>query len=554
MSDEINQPAGAGLDNEKLRFETFILDQIYDNVSFVDLDGIITYVNKAECEMMGCAKDDLIGKHISVYGDVSLEGEPGMSIFDQVLKKGSWRGEVYKFNKQGKKIYLDNRISLIYDDDGMPSGMVGISTDITENKNAEAKLKKKEGELRKQNRQLSILNEKLNLSNKRKTEINEELNRSMKKAEESDKQKSVFLANMSHEIRTPMNGILGFTNLLKNPGITDEKKKLYLKIIEQSGRRMLSLINDIVDISKIEAGLMEVTIEKTDINRLLKELTDFFRPEAENKNLAINLHAEHPDDPCIVETDSKKLEQIISNLIKNALKFTEEGRVDIGYAVENRKLKLFVSDTGCGIDKSDTENVFQRFWKGHESEKIIEEGTGLGLSITKSLADLLGGRIWLESEPGRGSVFYVSLPLSGMQQPGAGSGKEKDRCKRREAHGKKPEIMIAEDDHYSAEYLKMLLTPMADRILMASNGAEAVQLCKDNPGINIILMDIKMPVMDGLEATRQIRKFNNKVTIIAQTAFTLFTDHENAITAGCNDYITKPIKAQDLKDMITKLF
>ena len=554
MSDEINQPAGAGLDNEKLRFETFILDQIYDNVSFVDLDGIITYVNKAECEMMGCAKDDLIGKHVSVYGDVSLEGEPGMSIFDQVLKKGSWRGEVYKFNKQGKKIYLDNRISLIYDDDGMPSGMVGISTDITENKNAEAKLKKKEGELRKQNRQLSILNEKLNLSNKRKTEINEELNRSMKKAEESDKQKSVFLANMSHEIRTPMNGILGFTNLLKNPGITDEKKKLYLKIIEQSGRRMLSLINDIVDISKIEAGLMEVTIEKTDINRLLKELTDFFRPEAENKNLAINLHAEHPDDPCIVETDSKKLEQIISNLIKNALKFTEEGRVDIGYAVENRKLKLFVSDTGCGIDKSDTENVFQRFWKGHESEKIIEEGTGLGLSITKSLADLLGGRIWLESEPGRGSVFYVSLPLSGMQQPGAGSGKEKDRCKRREAHGKKPEIMIAEDDHYSAEYLKMLLTPMADRILMASNGAEAVQLCKDNPGINIILMDIKMPVMDGLEATRQIRKFNNKVTIIAQTAFTLFTDHENAITAGCNDYITKPIKAQDLKDMITKLF
>ena len=554
MSDEINQPAGAGLENEKLRFETFILDQIYDNVSFVDLDGIITYVNKAECEMMGCAKDDLIGKHISVYGDVSLEGEPGMSIFDQVLKKGSWRGEVYKFNKQGKKIYLDNRISLIYDDDGMPSGMVGISTDITENKNAEAKLKKKEGELRKQNRQLSILNEKLNLSNKRKTEINEELNRSMKKAEESDKQKSVFLANMSHEIRTPMNGILGFTNLLKNPGITDEKKKLYLKIIEQSGRRMLSLINDIVDISKIEAGLMEVTIEKTDINRLLKELTDFFRPEAENKNLAINLHAEHPDDPCIVETDSKKLEQIISNLIKNALKFTEEGRVDIGYAVENRKLELFVSDTGCGIDKSDTENVFQRFWKGHESEKIIEEGTGLGLSITKSLADLLGGRIWLESEPGRGSVFYVSLPLSGMQQPGAGSGKEKDRCKRREAHGKKPEIMIAEDDHYSAEYLKMLLTPMADRILMASNGAEAVQLCKDNPGINIILMDIKMPVMDGLEATRQIRKFNNKVTIIAQTAFTLFTDHENAITAGCNDYITKPIKAQDLKDMITKLF
>jgi len=554
MSDEINQPAGAGLDNEKLRFETFILDQIYDNVSFVDLDGIITYVNKAECEMMGCTKDDLIGKHVSVYGDVSLEGEPGMSIFDQVLKKGSWRGEVYKFNKQGKKIYLDNRISLIYDDDGMPSGMVGISTDITENKNAEAKLKKKEGELRKQNRQLSILNEKLNLSNKRKTEINEELNRSMKKAEESDKQKSVFLANMSHEIRTPMNGILGFTNLLKNPGITDEKKKLYLKIIEQSGRRMLSLINDIVDISKIEAGLMEVTIEKTDINRLLKELTDFFRPEAENKNLAINLHAEHPDDPCIVETDSKKLEQIISNLIKNALKFTEEGRVDIGYAVENRKLKLFVSDTGCGIDKSDTENVFQRFWKGHESEKIIEEGTGLGLSITKSLADLLGGRIWLESEPGRGSVFYVSLPLSGMQQPGAGSGKEKDRCKRREAHGKKPEIMIAEDDHYSAEYLKMLLTPMADRILMASNGAEAVQLCKDNPGINIILMDIKMPVMDGLEATRQIRKFNNKVTIIAQTAFTLFTDHENAITAGCNDYITKPIKAQDLKDMITKLF
>ncbi len=552
MSDEKNQPAGAGLEHEKLRFETLILDQIYDNVKVVDLNGIITYVNKAECEMMGCSREDLIGKHVSVYGDVSLEGEPGTSIFDHVLKKGSWRGEVYKFNKQGKKIYLDNRIRLIYEDDGKPSGMCGISTDITEKKNADEKLKKTEAELRQQNRQLSLLNEKLNLSNKRITEINEELNLSMRKAEESDKQKSVFLANMSHEIRTPMNGILGFTNLLKNPDLTDDKKKFYLRIIEQSGRRMLSLINDIVDISKIEAGLMEVTIDKTDVNGLLRELTDFFRPEAENKGLAFNLHAGTDDDLCIIETDRQKLEQVISNLIKNALKFTEEGQVDIGYTIENGVLHLFVSDTGPGVDKTDREKVFERFWKGRGGEIMIKEGTGLGLSISKSLAALLGGKIWLESEPGRGSVFYVSLPLSGMQQPEAVSSAEKDKSSRREGKGKKPGIIIAEDDHYSAEYLKMLLTPMAARVFMASNGAEAVELCKVNPGIDIILMDIKMPVMDGLEATRQIRKFNNKVTIIAQTAFTLYTDYENAIAAGCNDYISKPIKPQDLKDMITK--
>ncbi len=553
MSPEDNQDNTRNQDYDRLRFQSLILDQIYDNVTVVGMDGIIKYVNKAECEMMGCEKEDLIGRHISIYGDVPLDDDPGIPIFDHVLEKGSWRGEVFKYNRKGEKIYLDNRIGLIYSEVGEPVGMCGISTDITKRKNADKKLKKTEAKLRQQNEKLKLLNEKLKISNKRITDINEELNRSMKKAEESDMQKSVFLANMSHEIRTPMNGILGFTNLLKKPGLRSDKKDLYLRIIEQSGQRMLGLIDNIVDISKIEAGLAEVAVEKTDINLVLRELYEFFRPEVKSKGLAINLLAEPGDRSCIIETDRQKLEQIISNLIKNAIKFTDEGHVDVGYKVEAGYLKLFVSDTGPGIEEENHEKIFGRFQRVIRGEKSGDKGTGLGLAICRSLVTLLGGNIWLESEPGKGSTFYVSLPLSEKQgkeedtenMPEGRSGERNNRIK--------PRILVAEDDYFSAEYLKALLTPMAEKLFMADTGQKAVEICRENPGIDIILMDIKMPEMNGLEATRLIREFNDKVYIIAQTAFTLHTDRKNAVQAGCNEYITKPIKAQELKNLIIKL-
>ncbi len=538
---------------EQFLLQSLVLDQISDNITVTDLNGMIKYVNKAECEMMSCTPEELIGKHVSIYGDVPVKSGISEPIYEYARTQGSWRGEVYKFNKRGDKFFLDNRIRLVYDKNGKPVGMCCVSTDITERKMAEETLKQNEKKLREQNVILQALNEELYKSNVRVKEINEELFLARKKAEESDRLKSDFLANMSHEIRTPMNGILGFTSLLSRTDVNPAKQKLYVQIIEQSGHRMLGIINNIIDISKIESGLVEVIREETDLNRVFRGLYDFFRPEAENSGISLYLHTGLPDDDCTYETDRQKLEQIISNLLKNAVKFTQKGQIDFGYRIRDTHMDCFVRDTGSGIDEDEKERIFERFWRGKVSRVRKSDGTGLGLAITRSLTRLLGGDIFLESEKGKGSEFTVSFPLSA----GYAAEIKRKKLKAESAAPKKESneltVLIAEDDYFSAEYMKAILETRASKILIAENGVKAVDLCRGNPDIDIILMDIKMPEMDGLEATRKIREFNSHIPIIAQTAFTLQNDRQRALEAGCSDYIAKPVNAEDLLDKIKKL-
>ena len=538
---------------EQFLLQSLVLDQISDNITVTDLNGTIKYVNKAECEMMSCSPEELIGELVSIFGDVPVESGISEPIFEYARKQGSWRGEIYRFNRKGDKFFLDSRIRLVYDKNGKPVGMCCVSTDITERKMSEETLKQNEKKLREQNVILQALNEELYKSNVRVKDINEELFLARKKAEESDRLKSDFLANMSHEIRTPMNGILGFTSLLSRTDVNPAKQKLYVRIIEQSGHRMLGIINNIIDISKIESGLVEVIREKTDLNRVFSGLFDFFRPEAENSGISLHLHTALPDNNCTYETDRQKLEQIISNLIKNAIKFTRKGQIDFGYRLKDTYLECFVRDTGSGIDEEEKERIFERFWRGKVSRERKSDGTGLGLSITRSLTRLLGGEISLESEKGKGSEFTVSFPL-----PEGYAAEIKRKTLKAESAALDIEdneltVLIAEDDYFSAEYMKAILESRASKILIAENGIQAVDLCKGNPDIDIVLMDIKMPEMDGLEATRKIREFNSRIPIIAQTAFTLHNDRQRALEAGCNDYIAKPVNAEDLLDKIEKL-
>lgn len=398
---------------QQLKLQSLVLDQIYDNVTISDLNGIIKYVNKAECKMMNCTPDDLVGKHEKIYGDVTQEGKGYDDIFRQILDKGSWRDETHKFNRKGEKVILDNRGKLVYDDNGKAIGVCGISTDITKRKLYENQLENNEKTLKEQNKRLEKLNKKLKESNLHIKEINKELSVARKKAEESNRLKTDFLANMSHEIRTPMNGILGFTNLLKRTN-KEEKRDHYISIIEQSGNRMLNIINNVIDVSKIEAGLMEVVIEKTNLNNLLGGLFEFFRPEAERSGLKLFLHTGPPDKESIFETDRHKLEQIMSNLINNAIKFTESGQIDIGYRIIGSEIEFFVRDTGPGIDQADKEAIFIRFWRVKDTAKPGSDGTGLGLPIASSLASLMGGNIRVDSEKDKGSEFIVTLPFSSL--------------------------------------------------------------------------------------------------------------------------------------------
>lgn len=378
----------------------------------------------------------------------------------------------------------------------------------------------------------------------------EELIAAKDKAEESDRLKSAFLANMSHEIRTPMNGILGFAELLKEPGLSGEEQNQYISIIEKSGVRMLNIINDIVDISKIESGQMEIYLKETDINTQIQYIHSFFTPETEAKKINFNYHNTLFNNESIITTDREKLYAILTNLVKNAIKYTREGSIDFGYKRNDTMLEFYVSDTGIGVPKNRQEAIFERFVQADIADKKAMQGAGLGLSITKAYVEMLGGKIWLESEEGKGSVFYFTIPYTPVIiQPEI---PENDTSERSENSVNQLKILIAEDEVTSDLFITLSIKSLCREILHASNGFDVIKLCREHPDIDVILMDIKMPEMNGYEATRQIRTFNKEVIIIAQTAFGLITDQAMAIEAGCNDYISKPVRVHELKAIINK--
>ncbi len=374
------------------------------------------------------------------------------------------------------------------------------------------------------------------------------------RAEESDRLKSAFLTNMSHEIRTPMNGILGFSNLLKNPSLSGNKQQEYIKIIEKGGARMLNIINNIIDISKIESGLMKVKLEETNINRQIEFIYHFFKPEVEAKGITLIAKNTLPENKAIIKTDTEKVYAILTNLVKNAIKYTAKGTIEFGYIKKEKHLEFYVKDTGIGIPKDRKKAIFKRFIQADIYDKMARQGAGLGLTISKAFIEILGGKIWVESEEGVGSIFYFTLPYTYEEDKtitAVKSSSEELNSTTSKINGLK--ILIAEDDAASEALLSIAVEDISNEIISAKTGFEAIEKIKNNPDIDVILMDIQMPEMNGYEATRQIRTFNKNVFIIAQTAFGLTGDKEKAVAAGCNDYISKPIKIDQLIEKIEKL-
>jgi PAS domain S-box-containing protein len=399
--------------------------------------------------------------------------------------------------------------------------------------------------------ELIIANKELAFQNDEKEKRATELTIAKEQAEESDRLKSAFLTNMSHEIRTPMNGILGFTELLKEPNLSSDDQQDYIQTIQISGARMLNTINSIVDISKIESGLMKVYIKETNINEKIEFTYKFFKPEVELKGLQFLVKNSLPSKEVIIKTDNEKVYAILTNLVRNAIKFTYEGSIEFGYEKKGDYLEFFVKDTGVGIPQNQHKIIFERFRQGSESHNRGYEGSGLGLSIAKTYVEMLGGEIWVESEEGKGSTFYFTIPYNSVSE-------EKIKiinavsAEHKEVEIKKLKVLVVEDDEISYSLLTKMLQKISYEVLHAITGVEAVEACRNNPDIDLVLMDIRMPKMDGNEATRQIRQFNTDVIIIAQTAYAFSGDKEKAIEAGCNDYISKPIDQTLLYELIKK--
>ncbi|MDA3943129.1 MAG: response regulator [Bacteroidetes bacterium] len=423
---------------------------------------------------------------------------------------------------------------------------------------------------------------------KKVEERTRELLKAKEQAEENDRLKSAFLANMSHEIRTPMNGILGFAELLKEPGLAGDEQQKYIRIIEKSGARMLNIINQIVDISKIEVGLMELDIQPTNVNEQIEYIYTFFKPEAAAKGVKLSFKNALPAKEATIKTDREKVYAILTNLVKNAIKYTKAGSIELGYVstglsasespsdstnqIQSKvgersrtpELEFYVKDTGIGIPAERHEAIFERFIQADIEDSMAFQGAGLGLAITKAYVEMLGGKIRVESNPvgksggnlpadkAGGSTFYFTLPYN--TEPAAEAIERQLEPSAQNETVSKLNILIVEDDETSEMLLDSYIKIFGREILKARTGVEAVEACRNNPDIDLILMDILMPGMGGYEATAQIREFNKEVIIIAQTAYGMSGDREKAIESGCNDYIAKPIRKTQLHALIQKYF
>jgi signal transduction histidine kinase len=378
---------------------------------------------------------------------------------------------------------------------------------------------------------------------------NEELILSIKKAEESDHLKTVFLQNMSHEIRTPLNVTLGYLDLLNDKELNEESRKKYIDIIHRSGQRLLSTLNNIIEISKIEANQLDVNEAEVDIQNMMEFYCEFFNNQTQKKGVKINLAEHIKGEEAIIKTDKHLLDGILTNLLDNAVKFTKDGSIEIGNYIENDNIVFYVKDTGIGIPEHKQKIIFDSFIQAETKINRPYEGSGLGLSITKAYVEALKGKIWLESKTLKGSTFFFSIPYVKIEHDTSLGLKETEKPLELRSNFT---ILIAEDDELSFEYINRIINNKNITVVHAANGEEAVRIVRENANIALVLMDIKMPGIDGFEATQLIRLHNKTIPIIAQTAYALSGDKEKAISVGCNDYISKPISRSDLNRIIRK--
>jgi len=379
-----------------------------------------------------------------------------------------------------------------------------------------------------------------------------ELKLSKEKAEQADKLKTSFLANMSHEIRTPMNSIVGFSELITRKSVPQQKKDIYAEYISNSGKALLALIDDIIDISKIDAKQLRIVKSQVKINAMITELIEFYnsyKNESSKHEVTLKKHFSVDDEGFSILCDSVRLRQILNNLLSNALKFTEKGFVEIGYLLPNKATILFyVQDTGIGIAPEKTTLIFDRFRQADDSTTRKYGGTGLGLAISRKLIQLMGGQIWVESELGKGATFFFSLPL--IIPSKSETILENLSTKNAPSSFKAKTILIAEDEDTNFLFLQEVLSPTNVAILRAHNGIEAIELVKKNDSIRLVLMDIQMPRMNGYQATQEIKKLKPSLPVIAQTAYAMAEDRAKGERAGCDYYLSKPIKPNDLLETL----
>ncbi|MFH1159664.1 MAG: PAS domain S-box protein [bacterium] len=510
---------------EKLLEERAYLDQLYQSsteaIVMIDNHGIVKSINKEFTRLFGYTQEDLKGKILDDTIVPKYLHDEGVRSTNRALTNERVEMESVRQHKNGLLIDVSILVTPIFIE-GQIVGAYGIYRDITERKRIEKSL---------------VL--------------------AKEKAEESDRLKSAFLSNMSHEIRTPMNAILGFSSLLSDPDTTPEEREEYINIIKERGNDLMRIISDIIDVAKIESGQLNISIKDCKVNQLMNDLHAVFKLSMQKQGkvqVDLRTSLESNDLDFTILSDPQRLRQVISNLLENAIKFTETGTIEFGYSIRNdfgmgKSIIFFVRDTGIGIPPEMHTVIFERFRQVDDSHTRKYGGTGLGLTICKNVVHLMGGDLLVESEVGKGTLFKLVLPMwtitPAKEEPSPAKPKILQQA------WKDKVILVAEDEESNFTFLDHILKRTGVRLLWAKNGVEAVNMAHSEK-VDLILMDIRMPGMDGYEATELIKKERKDLPVVAQTAYALKGEKELSISAGCDDYISKPIDIQELMTVLDK--
>lgn len=502
------------LSKQRYLFE-IMFNSITDGIFITNKKREIILANKGVELIFGYKPDDLIGKSTKIlYADNDNYEQAGKNVFNKNSLTLNNHYITYYKDKSNKEFPGETFGTKLLDSEGEWIGSLGIIRDISE-----------------------------------RMHFIEDIQKAKEKAEDSDRLKSAFLANINHEIRTPMNSILGFSELLMNQELTMAKQKKYHEIVNVSGKRLMNLINEIVDISKIVAKELKLNPTEFNLNKLLDQLHEQFLISPKNKNTTISIVKALKDIDSFINIDETRLVQVLSNLLENALKYTHNGTVEFGYTLDKDELHFFVKDSGVGINKKDHLHIFERFGQSDNEILKVKDGTGLGLAISKGIVELMGGQIWVESELYKGATFHFTIPNCVVTPEKKSNNK---KSVENVVISTTKNILIAEDEETNFWFLEAALDGQPFNLVHVLNGKEAVETMQANNNIDLILMDFNMPIMNGMDATKEIRKTNPTIPIIALTAYSMMADKEKALSIGCTDYLSKPVSKALLLETINK--
>jgi PAS domain S-box-containing protein len=498
--------------SESDKFYSMLIHSADDGISFYDREGNLKFSNAAFYSLIGYDRESYNSSDPAFFIHPDDQGYP-VNRIEALKNKGFYESELRLRHKDGHYVNLSTRSVTVKDEVGEILGALTISRDIT-------KLK----------------------------QVHEELIKANIEAETSNRLKSSFLANISHEIRTPLNSVVGFSNLLLSNDLTQEVKEEYIEHINHNSEKLLQIIGDIIDLSRLESSQIEITYEETSVNEIVNEIIEEARQmiKRNEKPIILNVKDQFEDNGDLIFTDKVWLKRVLSHLMDNAIKFTLDGSIEFSYYRENENLMFKIKDTGIGINKENLGRIFEEFRQEIDGHHRPFEGLGIGLTLAKEVVERMGGKINVLSEKGIGSEFSFSIPY---RPAGSTKGKLKSILKDQltgPINWSSRKCLLVDDNKDVLIYLNRILMDTGLKVLMARSGVEAIEIIKNTPDLDVVLLDMQMPEMNGIEATKLIRVIRKELPIIAQTAFIFEDDKDIILEAGCDACLIKPIRKEHL--------